>query len=93
MSTSIITSSQTKAQHQDKVGFFKEDNGNYSSVRLMSFIGLIAAIVFGGYTITHPDVQSGTEITFTFLTMASGSKVIQKFAEKKKDPDTTRLAT
>ncbi len=94
MSTAITTNSRITAQHQDKpVGFFKEDNGNYSSVRLMSFIGLIAAIVFGGYTISHQNVNRGADITFSFLAMASGSKVVQKFAEQKKDEDTAKAAT
>ena len=84
MSTAITTNSRTTTQRQDKaVGFFKENNGNYSSVRLMSFIALITAIILGGYTVSHENVEAGAEITFSFLVMASGPKVIQKFAESK----------
>lgn len=73
------------SQSQDKpVGFLQEDNGNYSTIRLMSFIALISAIVFGGYTVTHKEVETaGINITFSFLVAAFAPKAVQKFAEEK----------
>ena len=68
-------------------GFFSEDNGNKSSMRLMSFVALIAAIIFGGLTIlTDSDKSNNTDgiyITFGFLLAAFAPKAVQKFAEEK----------
>ncbi|NEO86160.1 MAG: hypothetical protein F6J87_18170 [Spirulina sp. SIO3F2] len=70
-----------------KAGFFEEDNGTKSSMRLMSFVALIASIVFGALTITNSggkDSQStGIYITFGFLLSAFAPKAVQKFAEEK----------
>ena len=68
-----------------KVGFFEDDKGNLSSMRLMSFIALIAAIIFGVLTILIKDVNSGNGIyiTFGFLLAAFAPKALQKFAEIK----------
>ncbi len=64
--------------------FFSEDNGNFSSMRLMSFIALICAIAFGGFTLANPKVKdAGVNITYSFLAAAFTPKAIQKFAEKK----------
>lgn len=77
------------AQPNDKpAGFLQEDNGHYSTIRLMSFVALIAAIVFGGYTLTHKEAETaGINITFSFLAAAFGPKVVQKFAEEKVPPE------
>lgn len=74
------------ALSQDKpVGVLQEDNGNYSAMRLMSFIALISAIFFGSYTLIKPEVKdTGTNLTFIFLTAAFAPKAVQKFAEAKK---------
>ncbi|MEM9271376.1 MAG: hypothetical protein AAGA80_00245 [Cyanobacteria bacterium P01_F01_bin.143] len=68
-------------------GFFSEDNGSKSSMRLMSFIALMAAIAFGILTILNPTkAVNGTDgiyITFGFLLSAFAPKAIQKFAETK----------
>ena len=68
-------------------GFFSEDNGSKSSMRLMSFIALMAAIAFGFLTILNPaKAVNGTDgiyITFGFLLSAFAPKAIQKFAETK----------
>ena len=40
-----------------RVGFMKEDNGNFSSMRLMSLIGLISALAFGVITLANPEVK------------------------------------
>ena len=69
---------------KNTVGFMKEDNGNYSSMRLMSLIALISAIAFGGITLANPEVKDvGTNLTFSFLVAAFTPKAVQKFAENK----------
>jgi len=65
-------------------GFFQEDNGTYSSMRLMCFVSLLAAILFGFLTIQlKPENQNGIYITFGFLLGAFAPKAVQKFAEQK----------
>ena len=76
-------SSKTK-----KVGFFQEESGSNSSMRLMSFLALIAAAMFGVLTIKlnangNNDGGNGLYITFGFLLAAFAPKAIQKFAEQK----------
>lgn len=66
------------------VGFLQEDNGNYSAMRLMSFIALISAIFFAGYTLVKPEVKDvGVNLTFSFLVAAFAPKAVQKFAENR----------
>lgn len=66
------------------MGFFQEDNGNKSAMRLMCFIALIAAIVFGIFSVTMPGAdEPGIALTGMFLTAAFGGKVTQKLAESK----------
>jgi len=64
----------------NKVGFFEESPGVKSSIRLMSFFSLFAAIVFGILTINTPG-ENGLFITFGFLLGAFAPKAVQKFAE------------
>lgn len=69
-------------------GFFQEDNGSYSSMRLMCFVSLLAAVVFGFLTIqlstnTNTQHDTGIYITFGFLIGAFAPKAVQKFAEQK----------
>jgi hypothetical protein len=49
-------------------------------MRAMSFMALIAAIVFGAITITSNDID-GQEITTAFLVAAFASKAVKIFAE------------
>ena len=73
------------------VGFFQEDNGNKSSMRLMSIVALIASIVFGVLTVLGAggaNGQNGIYITFGFLLAAFAPKAVQKFAEKLPPPGT-----
>lgn len=65
------------------VGYFEEDSGKKSSMRLMSFVALISAIVFGFLTILQPGGGQGVYITFGFLLAAFAPKALQKFAETK----------
>ena len=64
-------------------GFMKEDNGSYSSMRLMSFVALISAIVFGSISLVASDSQGnvGINLTYSFLVAAFTPKAVQKFAE------------
>ncbi len=72
----------SEAEHGKELAeVFQEDNGKYSTMRAMSFIALIAAIVFGTITITSNDSE-GKYITTTFLVAAFAPKAVQKFAER-----------
>ena len=64
---------------------FSEDNGNVSSLRVMSFTCLIAAIVTGCYIVyKNPvDASNGIYIFTLYLVGAFCPKVVQKFAEQK----------
>lgn len=71
-----------------KPGFFEEDHGGRSSMRLMCFVALLASIVFGLLTILlnangKPDGGTGIYITLAFLVAAFAPKAVQKFAEAK----------
>ena len=57
------------------------NNGKYSTMRAMSFIALIAAIVFGAITLTT-NAPDGKEITMAFLVAAFAPKAVQRFAER-----------
>ncbi|MGK7961616.1 hypothetical protein [Crocosphaera sp.] len=52
--------SSNRSYPRQPVGFFKEDNGNFSSMRLMSFVALIAAIFFGGLTLSYATQKTQT---------------------------------
>lgn len=57
-----------------------------SNMRLMSFMALLASLVFGTITLLHPAaVQDldGLYLTFGFLLGAFAPKALQKFAESK----------
>ena len=70
------------SEHGNKFSeILQGNNGKYSTMRAMSFIALIAAIVFGAITITSND-PDGTEITIAFLVSAFAPKAIQRFAER-----------
>lgn len=75
---------------EDQVGFFQDKNQENSSVRLMSFLSLIGAIIFGLLTVLHAgnhgaqtDSSNGLYITFALLAAAFVPKATQKFAENK----------
>lgn len=79
---SIVKTQPTNSSHgQELAEFFQEDNGKYSTMRAMSFIALIAAIVFGAMTMLNKDSE-GRYITTTFLVAAFAPKAVQRFAEK-----------
>jgi len=77
---------ETKSQLAQKKGFLKDNEGNPSSMRLMSVVALIASITFGLITILHPVASKGINglyITIAFLLAAFAPKALQKFAEAK----------
>ena len=77
---------ETRSQLTEKPGFLEDDQGNPSSMRLMSLIALIASIVFGLLTTLHPAANNdinGLYITIAFLLAAFAPKALQKFAEVK----------
>ena len=66
--------------------FFQEENGKPSSMRLMSFVALLAAIAFGALTLLVVDGDTAGEgvfISFGFLIAAFAPKALQKFAESR----------
>jgi len=68
-----------------KKGFLEEEGGRKSAMRAMSFISIIASIVFGCITIYAPvsNQANGLFITTLFLLGAFAPKALQKFAETK----------
>lgn len=78
----IIKTQPVHSEHGKELAeFFQEDTGKYSTMRAMSFIALIAAIVFGAMTITNKDSE-GRYITTAFLVAAFAPKAVQRFAER-----------
>ena len=73
------------------IGFMQDDQGHQSSMRLMSMMALLSAIVFGALSILAAVGLIGASsagadaitITFGFLVAAFAPKAIQKFAEQK----------
>ena len=60
VSTANISQPNTNVaakSQMNSVGFMKEDNGNYSSMWLISLISLIPAIAFGEFTLANPEVE------------------------------------
>ena len=65
----------------EPVGFLEEAPGDKSSMRLMCFISLVAAMVFGFLEIKAKVPMP--YVTTMFLVGAFAPKAVQKFAEKK----------
>jgi hypothetical protein len=80
-SSSVETQPTAADRGKDLAEVFQGDNGKYSTMRAMSFIALIAAIVFGAMTITSKDSE-GKYMTTVFLVAAFAPKAVQKFAER-----------
>ena len=65
-------------------GFLEEAPGRKSSMRAMSFVALLASIMFGTISLLLSEVdtqQTGIFLTFGFLLAAFAPKALQKFAE------------
>ena len=74
-----------------KPGFFEDNEGNPSSMRLMSIIALLSSIGFGLISVLHDkaqDSENGVFITVAFLLAAFAPKAFQKFAENRFPPKT-----
>ena len=67
-----------------KVGFFYEKEGVKSSMRLQSFIALVAAIALGAFAVwtKQLDVNVIAMVTL-FVVAAFAPKSVQKYAELK----------
>ena len=64
------------------VGMFQEDNGNYSSMRLMCVTSLVAAIGAAWLVMQDKGGDSGMMIFMIFMLGAYAPKLVQKFIEK-----------
>ena len=82
MTHSYIVETQSNPSEAEKkfAEFVQDNNGQYSAMRAMSFIALIAAIVFGAIAIISNN-SAGKDITTAFLAAAFAPKAIQRFAE------------
>jgi hypothetical protein len=77
---------ETDKESIQAAGFFEDDVGNLSSMRLMCVIALVASIGFGLITTLHPAAsqdENGLYITFAFLLGAFAPKALQKVVEAK----------
>lgn len=69
----------------NKIGFLQEDVNTNSSMRLMSFISLIASITIAMITLFGTNLKDvGVQLSYSFLVAAFAPKAIQKYAELKK---------
>lgn len=68
---------------EGQTGYFQEDNGNKSSMRVMSFLSFLMACASGFLLLTRPtaDPATGLYVFTGFLLGAFVPKAIQKFAE------------
>ena len=67
-----------------ETGFLTDDQGNPSSMRVMSVVALVASILFGLVPVVFPDYKDvSMYMHTTFLTAAFGPKVAQKWIEKR----------
>ena len=87
MPDNVDDNTKAAGEATTKVGFFEDDTGNPSSMRLMSFVALLAAIILGFLTLYYSkdgsNLADGVLITFGFLISAFAPKTVQKFAEQK----------
>ena len=64
---------------------FTENSGRLSSVRVNSFIALLAALAMSIYSIHLGNTEASTPLIISWLVAGFAPKVVQKFAEKKLD--------
>lgn len=74
---------QVNPKAPNKTGLLTDDQGNRSTMRLMSFIALIVSIWFAWMTLTDSNTTTneGVYITTAFLLAAFAPKALQKFIE------------
>lgn len=63
------------------MGFFEEDNGNKSFIRLQAFLLTILFIIVVCYQVYKNDFSF--EVLILLAAFATGPKVVQKFVEAK----------
>ena len=64
--------------------FMTDDEGNPSSMRLMSLLALLVAAALAGVEVSGVgNPESQTELVLYFLVAAFAPKAVQKFVEKK----------
>ena len=80
--TQSQAANQQNPETGKNTGFFQEDSETYSSMRLMCFVSLLAAIGISFLTLKTGN-SDGMTITFGFLVSAFAPKAVQKFAEQK----------
>ncbi len=79
---SILSREVPTMAEQKPTSFLEDNNGNKSSMRLMSFIALVASIGFGLIALLHKGAGiNGVYITSAFLLAAFAPKALQKFIE------------
>lgn len=67
------------------MNLLQDDTGKTSTMRVMSFIALVASVWFGQLTLTvSTNPEAGIYITSAFLISAFAPKALQKFIESKK---------
>jgi len=67
-----------------ETGYFTDDNGNVSSMRVRSFLALVVAAALAAVEVFGwGSCESKTELVLYFLVAAFAPKAVQKFAEKK----------
>lgn len=76
--------SQSTTVSDEKNYFFRDQHGNKSCGRIMSFSSLVAAaVIILADLFVQPGIPNVPEsYTVAFIAGAFGSKAIQKFAEK-----------
>ena len=80
-SSGVETQPNSSEHGKELAEFLQGNNGKYSTMRAMSFMAPLAAIMLGAITITSND-SDGKEITMAFLVAAFAPKAIQRFAER-----------
>ena len=82
-----MSESQTSSPAQDNCKrFLSDDQGNPSSMRLMSMLALgVAAFLATAQVFGWGSNGGQTELVLYFLVAAFAPKAVQKFAEKKSD--------
>ncbi|WXT99930.1 MAG: hypothetical protein Ctma_0636 [Catillopecten margaritatus gill symbiont] len=72
------------AQDTNKKGYLCDEEGQKSSMRLMSMMSLIVAVLFSGIVVYKGDATDNVMIIIVFFLLAAfAPKAVQKFAEKK----------
>ncbi len=73
----------TESNHSDKK-YLSDDNGNKSSMRLMSFIALFASLIISGLLLFLDRITpESVTLVSLFIFGAFAPKALQKFAEVK----------